>query len=151
MPLSLSPSPWRARARAPCALIAANPRRRPGRSLPSSGVRALVVVLALGALSAAPPAAGARFVLGIGDQSANMLNDARFAGLGLRDSRIVVPYDVASDPAGLARYAPVLDTAHARRIRMLVAFAQRPDAPAHLPSVREYRRAVRAFRVRFPW
>jgi hypothetical protein len=99
----------------------------------------------------APPAAHARFVLGIGDQSMNMLEDARFAALGLRDSRLVVPYDVASDPAQLARYAPVLDTAHARRIRMLVAFAGRPDAPAHLPSVREYRAAVRAFRARFPW
>jgi hypothetical protein len=80
-----------------------------------------------------------------------MLEDARFAALGLRDSRLVVPYDVASDPAQLARYAPVLDTAHARRIRMLVSFGARPAAPGHLPSVREYRRAVRAFRARFAW
>jgi hypothetical protein len=100
---------------------------------------------------AAPPAAEARFVLGIGDQSLNMLGDARFGALGLRDSRLVVPYDVASDPVQLARYAPVLDTAHVRRIRMLVAFGGRADAPAHLPSVREYRSAVRAFRARFPW
>ena len=114
-------------------------------------MRALLVALVLAGAPAAPPAAEARFVLGIGDQSMNMLDDARFAALGLRDSRVVVPYDVASDPAQLARYAPILDAAHARRIRMLVAFAGRPDAPAHLPSVREYRAAVRAFRARFPW
>jgi hypothetical protein len=99
----------------------------------------------------APAPAGARFVLGIGDQSTAMLSDPRFAALGLRDSRLVVPYDVAIDPAQLARYAPVLETARARRIRMLVSFAARPAAPAHVPSVREYRRAVRAFRARFPW
>jgi hypothetical protein len=116
-------------------------------------VRVLVLVLALavgGSLAAARAAQG-RFRLGIGDQSTNMLDDARFAALGLRDSRLVVPYDVASDPVALARYGPVLDGARVRRIRMLVSFAARPDAPAHLPSVREYRRAVRAFRARFPW
>lgn len=106
---------------------------------------AVLVCLAL----AAP--ANARFVLGIADQSTGMLDDARFAALGLRDSRLVVPYDVASDPVSLARYAPVLETARARGIRMLVSFGARPAAPAHLPSVREYRRGVRAFRARFPW
>jgi hypothetical protein len=116
-------------------------------------VRALVLflALALAGLLAAPPGAGARFVLGIGDQSTNMLDDARFAALGLRDSRLVVPYDVAIDPAQLARYAPVLDAAHARRLRMLVSFGARSTVPSHLPSVREYRGAVRAFRARFPW
>jgi hypothetical protein len=114
-------------------------------------VRALVLALVLAGVLAAPPTAGARFVLGIGDQSTNMLQDPRFAALGLRDSRLVVPYDVASDAAQLARYAPALDAAHAQRIRMLVAFAARAGAPAHLPSVGEYRRGVRAFRVRFPW
>jgi hypothetical protein len=114
-------------------------------------VRALVIALLLAGLLAAPPAAEARFVLGIGDQSTNMLADPRFAALGLRDSRLVVPYDIASEPAQLARYAPILDTARARRIRMLVSFSARGDAPAHLPSVREYGRAVRAFRARFPW
>jgi len=114
-------------------------------------VRRLVSVLVLAGALAATPAAQARFVLGIGDQSPNMLADARFAALGLRDSRLVVPYDVALDPAQAPRYAPILETAHARRIRMLVAFSATPSAPANLPSVREYRRAVRAFRARFPW
>jgi hypothetical protein len=124
---------------------------RADRRLPYGGrvVRALVLAVLL--LLAAPAPAGARFVLGIGDQSARMLDDPRFAALGLRDSRIVVPYDVAVDPAQLARYAPVLELARARGVRMLVSFAASARAPARLPSVRSYRRAVRAFRARFPW
>jgi hypothetical protein len=108
---------------------------------------ALLAVLA--ALAAAAPAQ-ARFVLGIGDQSVAMLDDPRFTALGLTDTRIVVPYDVATDPVPLARYAPFLDTANARGIRVLVAFGAGGD-PLRLPSTRAYARAVRAFRERFPW
>jgi hypothetical protein len=106
--------------------------------------------LAVGA-SAGAARAEARFVLGIADQSSAMLADPRFAALGIADTRIVVPYDVASDPAQLARYAPALDGARARGVRVLVSFAQSASRPAHLPGVREYRRGVRGFRARFPW
>ena len=110
---------------------------------------ARVAVLAvLVALAVAAPAQ-ARFVLGIGDQSTAMLDDARFTALGLTDTRIVVPYDVATDPAELARSAPFLDAAHARGMRVLVAFGAGAD-PTRLPSPRTYTRAVRAFLARFP-
>jgi hypothetical protein len=111
-------------------------------------VRALLLAVLLCLLAPAP--ASARFVLGIGDQSTRMLEDPRFAALGLRDSRLVVPYDVALRPAQLARYAPVLDLARARGVRMLVSFGASADVPLRLPSVRGYRRAVHAFRERFP-
>jgi len=97
------------------------------------------------------PRADARFVLGIGDQSMNMLADPRFAALGVRHMRLVVPYDAVGHPAQLARFAPILDTAQARGIQVLVAFDHRAGASRHLPSVREYTRAVRRFRIRFPW
>ncbi len=48
-----------------------------------------------------------------------MLQDVRFQRLGVRRMRVVVPYDVALDARGLARYAPVLDLARARRVRVL--------------------------------
>jgi len=113
-------------------------------------VAARVAFLAvLVALAAAAPAQ-ARFVLGVGDQSTAMLDDARFTALGLTDTRIVVPYDVAADPVELARYAPFLDAAHARNMRVLVAFAAGAD-PTRLPSPRTYTRAARAFLARFPW
>jgi hypothetical protein len=114
-------------------------------------VRALALLIALTCCLAAPARAEARFVLGIGDQSANMLGDPRFAALGVRDSRLVVPYDLALDPPSLARYAPVLDLARARGVRMLVSFAASARAPRRLPSAQAYGRAVRAFRARFPW
>src|SRR3954449_2589331 len=124
---------------------------RPVAALPSGAVRALVAGLVVACVLVWTPVASARFVLGIGDQSTRMLEVPRFAALGLRDSRLVVPYDVAVRPAQLARYAPVLDAARLRRARMLVSFAASADAPLRLPSVRSYRRAIRAFRVRFPW
>src|SRR4051812_4079472 len=124
---------------------------RADRRLPYRGRVSRALVLAVLLLLLAPAPAGARFVLGIGDQSTRMLEDPRFAALGLRDSRIVVPYDVAVDPVPLARYAPVLDLARARGVRMLVSFAASARTPARLPSARSYRRAVRAFRTRFPW
>jgi hypothetical protein len=114
-----------------------------------TAVAATCGLLAVGALAA--PAADARFVLGIADQSTAMLGDPRFAALGVTDTRLVVPYDVASDPAQLARYAPVIDGARARGVRVLVAFAASARSPRHLPSVRGFAREVRAFRARFPW
>jgi hypothetical protein len=119
--------------------------------VPSRPLRALACCAAILCSLAWTARADARFVLGIADQSMNMLADPRFAALGIRDTRVVVPYDVASDAAQLARFAPILDTAHARRIRVLVAFGPRAGAPRHLPAVREYRRAIRGFRARFPW
>jgi hypothetical protein len=124
----------------------------PSRPRRARGTRAVLACgLAILAALAGAARADARFVLGIGDQSAAMLADPRFDALGLRDTRIVLPYNVATDPAQLARYAPVLDAAHARGMRVLVAFSRREDTPRRLPSVREYTAAVRAFRARFPW
>jgi hypothetical protein len=114
-------------------------------------VRRLALLVALAGCLVAPGPAEARFVLGIGDQSTAMLGDPRFAALGVRDSRLVVPWDVAVDPASLARYAPVLDLARARGVRMLVSFAASARTPRRLPSASAYGRAVRAFRARFPW
>src|SRR3954453_213340 len=99
---------------------------------------------------AAPGRAQGRFVLGIADQSANMLGDPRFAALGVRDSRLVVPAHMALDPTSPARYAPVLDLARARGVRMLVSFAASARAPRRLPSARAYTGGVRAVRGGFP-
>lgn len=110
---------------------------------------ALLAVLVAAAPAATPAAAQARFVLGIADQSTAMLADERFTALGVTDTRIVVPYDVALDPAQLARYAPFLDTADALGLRVLVAF-NGPAGSKRLPTVRAYTKAMRAFRARFP-
>ena len=125
------------------------PRRVRGAGYGADVAARVAALAVLVALAAATPAQ-ARFILGIGDQSTAMLADPRFAALGLRDTRIVVPYDLATDAPALARYAPVLDAANARGLRVLVAFGAGAD-PTRLPGVREYTVAVRAFRQRFPW
>src|SRR4029077_8307946 len=56
----------------------------------------------------------------------------------------------AVDSDQLARYAPFLDAAHARRLRVLVAFNAAAGSN-RLPTVRAYPQAMRAFRARFPW
>jgi hypothetical protein len=128
-----------------------NPPGAPTGRSPTVGVFVRALVLAMLLLVLVPAPASARFLLGIGDQSTRMLDDPRFAALGLRDSRLVVPYDVAVRPQQLERFAPVLDTARARGVRMLVSFGASADVPLRLPSAAAYRRAVHAFRVRFPW
>lgn len=50
---------------------------------------------ALAALGATPGYAGWSFELGFGEQGTAMSSDPRFAALGLKHVRLVVPYDVA--------------------------------------------------------
>jgi hypothetical protein len=123
--------------------------RAVARGLTPRNITALAAACCLAAVCA--PRAEARFVLGIADQSTAMLADPRFAALGIAHTRLVVPYDLASDPAQLARYAPVIEGARARGVHALVSFAASARAPRHLPSAGEYARAVRGFRARFPW
>jgi hypothetical protein len=112
--------------------------------------RALLFALAcLVALVGAAPAQA--FTLGIGDQSTRMIDDPRFQALGVRHTRIVVPYNMMSDPTIYDRYAYVLHALHAQDIDVLVAFNHRVDSHTYLPSVATYRRNFRAFRRAFPW
>ena len=126
-------------------ILTAPLRTRPARRATAAALACLLVALAGAAR------ADARFVLGIADQSTAMLGDPRFAALGIADTRLVVPYDVASEPAQLARYAPVIEGARAQGVRVLVSFGAGARAPRRLPPVREFATAVRAFRARFPW
>ena len=108
-------------------------------------------VAALAALSVAPAAQAKKFTLGIGDQTTFMLDDPRFQKLGVKYMRVVVPYDVMSEPQQLGRFAPIFHQARARGMRVLVAFNHSADKPKRLPSVSQYKRAVKSFRASFPW
>ena len=115
-------------------------------------IRSLLTVLAAALLALTTvPTAEARFTLGIDAQNTVMLDDPRFQALGVKHMRIVVPYDVMDDPQALARYSPVFEQARAHRVRVLVAFNHSARRASRLPSVAEYTRNLRAFRVRFPW
>lgn len=97
------------------------------------------------------PGAHAGFTLGIDTQNTVMLDDPRFHALGVKQMRVVVPYDVTGNPEALARYTPVFEQARHHNIRVLVAFNHSITRAKHLPSVAEYTRHLQAFRARFPW
>jgi hypothetical protein len=109
---------------------------------------ALVLTAAVAALTAS--AAQARpLVVGLGDQQPTMWQDSRFADLGIRHVRLIVPYDLVL--RGNTRYDAWLRTARARRADVMVAFHHQAQNPRYLPSVKEYARGVRAFHRRYPW
>jgi hypothetical protein len=96
--------------------------------------------------------AQARPVVAIGDQSTAMLEDPRFQALGVRHTRVVMPYNVMSDHSELVRYRPLLQAARDHNVQVLVAFGHRASGNVmHLPSTREYLREFRRFRRAFPW
>ncbi|HEV2999233.1 MAG TPA: hypothetical protein VGW75_00735 [Solirubrobacteraceae bacterium] len=115
----------------------------------------LAVVLAAGALAAPAGAAARGPLIAIGDQKADMFDDPRLAWLGIRKARLVVPWYTAS--IGTAQEKALVDewlqAARRRGIQPLVGFGHGwvGWTRLYLPSVREYRRAVRAFRLRYPW
>ena len=92
---------------------------------------------------------------GIGEQSPELFEDARFRATGIRHARLIVPYDVVK--AGgwpLARGRPLARRARAatgssRSSRSRTRMAKRRQF--RLPSVREYAARVAEFRARYPW
>ena len=118
------------------------------------GLLALSVCLVAGAV-AAPADAARRPVIAIGDQKADMFGDARLGWLGIRHARLVVPWYVAS--VGTEAEKALLDgwmqAARRSGVRPLVGFGHGwiGWTRQYLPSVREYRTGVRAFRRRYPW
>src|SRR3712207_521596 len=120
--------------------------RRPADSVRSSRpmiARLLLVALLLasGLVTAAPAQA---FTLGIGDQSTRMIEDPRFQALGVRHTRIVVPYNLMTDKATYDRYAYILDALGAQKdLKVLVAFNHRADSHTWLPAVSDYRQIGR--------
>ena len=109
----------------------------------------LVTLIALAGLLTAAPAHA--FTLGIGDQSTRMTDDPRFQALGVRHTRIVVPYNMMNDRRTYDRYAYVLQAYHAQGLEVLVAFNHRDDSRTYLPSVAAYTRNFKRFRKAFPW
>jgi hypothetical protein len=114
---------------------------------------ALVTMLLLGATAST---ASARTTVGLGDQKIDMFSDPRVKWLGVRHARLVIPWYVATK-SGLPGDQLYIDTwlRAARRsgtqplIGLGHGFTGRMRT--YLPSVREYVRAVKAFRRKWPW
>jgi hypothetical protein len=91
--------------------------------------------------------------VGIGENRGSFLGDPRFDKLGVRNVRLIVPYDVVR--AGGRRLRDTDGWLHAARDRGLdvlvsFGFSQRRGKRWHLPSTAEYRARVREFMLRYP-
>jgi hypothetical protein len=96
------------------------------------------------------PAAPQRPVVGIGEQGAAMFMDKRFADLGIKHARLVVPYDATR--RRIERDLATVWIAEARRTgtEPFITFGHSRETPKKLPSVSEYRAAFASFRRMFP-
>lgn len=100
------------------------------------------------------PATGSRGasgpIIGIGEQRAAMFDDKRFAGLGVEHARLVVPYDAARRRVERDLVSVWLAGARRTGTEPFITFGHSRETPSKLPSVSEYRAALRAFREMFP-
>src|SRR4051794_27397053 len=113
------------------------------------GLPILLALLALG-VSAAPASA---LEVGIADQDASSFADPHLRALGLKQARLIVPWDAAaSEPAAVQSW---LDATAAAGMTPHVAFEHLlhqkcPARACTAPSRSQYGAAVRAFIGRFP-
>lgn len=114
----------------------------------------LGIVLALGCAAAAPVVAVA-VTIGIGSGDRSMFSDPRFLALHVTTARTVVPWDIATrraDRGQLQSFRAWLRAAAAARVDPLVSFGADQTNPAAnvVPTVTQYRYAVKRFLRRFP-
>jgi hypothetical protein len=116
---------------------------------------AAVTVLAGCSLAASPPKSDAAVVVGIGDQLPHTFTEPLFNDLGIRYTRNFTAWNVALKKRDRAWLDGWIDAAEAAGVDPLISFSQAvgsncPRRPCVLPSVRQYTRAFRAFRKRWP-
>ena len=119
-------------------------------------LRPLAIALAVGTLmaTAAATAHAAHTIVGMGEQSPEMFQDPRFHATGIRNARLLVPWNVIKEGGWPLTAADLwLQRAHRDGIEPLVSFGHSmdPKRQRKLPSVRQYTAAVKAFRARYPW
>ena len=126
--------------------------------------QAIFISGALAALSVPAPAAAQEPVppvpatphvfVGIGEQSPELFEDARFRATGIRHARLIVPYDVVKAGGWPLLVADVwLERARRDGVEPLVSFshAMSKRRQFRLPTVRQYAARVAEFRARYPW
>jgi hypothetical protein len=114
-----------------------------------------VAVLAGCSLAANAPRSDAAVVVGIGDQATNAFSDPLFQNLGIRYTRNFTAWNTALDDDQAAGMDAWIQAAEAAGLDPLISFSQTlrskcPKRPCQLPTVRQYTRAFRAFRERWP-
>ena len=127
--------------------------------------RLLIPVLAVAALLAVPVGAQAAYTVGIGENNPAMFSDPLFAALGVKQARVVVPWNVMSRRDGdYTRVHDYLTAARAARVTPLVTFEHargdaticnkrknRRKAQCKLPTAKQYTNALKAFKKAYPF
>jgi hypothetical protein len=116
---------------------------------------AAAAVLAGCGLAAAPDKSDAAVLVGIGEQDASMFTDPLFTQVGFKRARYFPSWDVALKPTEAGWLDQWLNGARATGTEPLISFyaslgSACPSRPCKLPTVRQYARAFRAFRARWP-
>jgi hypothetical protein len=95
-----------------------------------------------------------RPIVGIGDQQPEMFTDKRWKQLGARDARYITPWDVVYDPWQSFLLDQWLRAAGRAHVRAVIGFVHslRSERLAHtLPTWRQFQRAFRLLRKRYPF
>ena len=114
-------------------------------------------VLAGCGLAASPERSDAAVLVGVGEQDSSMFSDPLFTQLGIKRARYFPSWNVALKTEDEAIWLDGwLAKAQAAGVEPLISFnvslgSACPSRPCMLPTVRQYTRAFRAFRERWPW
>src|SRR5947207_14186498 len=118
-------------------------------------MRRMTLICCLAAVVAAgmsAPAVAARRG-GIGDQNASSFSDPHFRALGVKRTRLIVPYDaIFKSPGQVDQW---VKAALAAKLEPLIAFnpsqgSHCPAPPCSVPSTKAYTRAFKAWRKEYP-
>lgn len=88
--------------------------------------------------------------MGLADQRAATFEDTRLTGLPVRHARLVVPWDGMRLAYQRAETDAWMRSTTAAQVKPLVTFGPSRRRLGRLPSLAEYRRHTRAFRLRYP-
>lgn len=115
-------------------------------------MRRALLFLTIAASLLAVPAANASYKIGISDQLARTFSNPLYAPLHLSMARYITPWDVMRRPAQKVLLNQWVTAAEAAHQRILLAFqtSQTRGQERHVPSVREYTKAIKAFHKAFP-
>jgi Glycosyl hydrolase catalytic core len=106
-------------------------------------------------LAAAPEKSDAAVLVGIGDQDASMFTDPLFTQLGVKRARYFPSWNVALKPQEATWMDQWITQARNTGTEPLISFfaslgSACPSRPCTLPTVRQFTRAFKAFRKRWP-
>jgi hypothetical protein len=108
----------------------------------------LLLTLALAAPATAKPP-----IVGIGDQNPSMFSSPAFKKLGVKHSRLALPWDWYRDQYTIDQTDVWMAAAQANGVQPLVAFNRNWRSNGHrkLPSLSLYRKSFRLVRERYPF